>query len=90
MADLGTHPNVYAKVTFSPSGERYPFADPEPIVGFLLGAFGIDRLLWGSNWVCLFERAVPWQTREWIEELDALSAADRAKLLGRNAERLFS
>lgn len=59
MADLGTHPNVYAKVTFGPSGERYPFTDLEPIVEFLLDAFGSDRLLWGSNWVYLFKRALP-------------------------------
>lgn len=89
MADLGRLPNVHAKVTFSPSGERYPFADLEPVVEFLLDAFGADRLLWGSNWVYLFKRALPWQTREWVDELDALSTADRRKLLGRNAERLF-
>jgi len=90
-ADVAAHANTFAKITHTASGPdaRYPFPGIQDRIHRLYETFGPDRLLWGSDYVYHFKKVVPWQTREFVDELPFLSAADRRKLLGRNAERLL-
>jgi predicted TIM-barrel fold metal-dependent hydrolase len=97
LVALAAHPRVWVKVSelnlLSPSG-KYPFADTFPWVRRVYDAFGPDRLLWGTGF--------PGATRvqagrpSLAEELDLIrkeigffTAADREKILGRNAARLW-
>jgi L-fuconolactonase len=72
-------------------------AGPRPVRGVaqrwathLLGAFGAQRLLWGSDWPVL-ELAASY--RDWWDEVHALLAplppADRAAILGANTRRVY-
>lgn len=90
-AAVAEHANAYVKITHTASGPdaRYPFPGIHDRIHRLYETFGPDRLLWGSDYVYHFKKVVPWQTREFVDELPFLSTADRRKLLGRNAERLL-
>lgn len=94
---LAKHPNVWAKLSelciISPS-EKYPYKDTHEWVKRLYEAFGPDRLMWGTGF--------PGATREEAgrpslrQELDLVNkeigfftAADKEKILGRNAAKLW-
>ena len=94
---LARYPNVWVKVSelgiISPSG-KYPYTDTFPWVRRVYDAFGSERLLWGTGF--------PGATRaqggrpSLQEELDLIrkeipffTAADREKILGRNAAKLW-
>jgi L-fuconolactonase len=94
---LAKHPNVYVKVSelmiLSPSKE-YPYRDTFPLVKEVYDAFGPDRLLWGTG----FPGATRAQAdrpslREELaliqREIRFFTAADRAKILGANAAKLW-
>src|SRR5262245_50417154 len=94
---LARHPSVSVKVSelsvISPSGQ-YPYKDTFPWVRRMYDAFGPDRLLWGTGF--------PGATRgeagrpSLQEELDLVrkeipffTAAEREKILGGNAAKLW-
>jgi predicted TIM-barrel fold metal-dependent hydrolase len=94
---LAKYPNVYVKVSelniLSPS-KKYPYKDTYPFVKRVYEAYGPDRLLWGTGF--------PGPTRaqaerpSFDEELALIethipffSAAERAKILGRNAAKVW-
>lgn len=94
---LAKYPNVYVKVSelmiLSPS-KKYPYKDTYPLVKAVYGAFGSDRLLWGTG----FPGATRTQAeRPSLEEELALirkeipffTAADRVKILGGNTAKLW-
>jgi L-fuconolactonase len=94
---LARHPNVWVKVSeltsISVSG-RYPYKDTYPLVKRVYEAFGPDRLLWGTGFpgatrgqaerpslddeLALIEAHIPFFT-----------AADRVKILGGNAAKVW-
>jgi predicted TIM-barrel fold metal-dependent hydrolase len=74
--------NAAIKVTYTPSERRYLFLDVHDHVRALYEAFGPDRLVWGSDYIYHFKRVTPWQTSEFVDELEFLSDADRRKLFG--------
>ena len=94
---LAKYPGVYVKVSelmiLSPS-KKYPYKDTFPLVKAVYEAFGADRLLWGTGF--------PGATRAQAErpsleeelalirkEIPFFTAADRAKILGGNAAKLW-
>jgi L-fuconolactonase len=94
---LAKHPSVYVKVSelsvLSPSKE-YPYRDTFPLVKDVYDTFGPDRLLWGTG----FPGATRAQAdrpslREELaliqSEIPFFTAADRAKILGANAAKLW-
>ena len=94
---LAKYPNVYVKVSelmiLSPS-KKYPYRDTHKLVKEVYEAFGADRLLWGTG----FPGATRAQAdRPTLEEELALirkeipffSDDDRAKILGKNAAKLW-
>jgi len=82
-------PKVYMKISgigYS-SKQDYPHRDVKPLIRRTYEAFGPDRLLWGGLGMSMpeFERNVAM-----FEELfDFATEADRAKIRGLNAARLF-
>ena len=93
MTEIARRPNVVGKV----SGV-IAYADPDswtldtirPYVEHTIGAFGWDRVIWGSDWpVCTLGGGLS----TWVAATQALisgaSAEEKAKLLSGNARRLW-
>ena len=56
---LAEHPNVVVKCSGAPtlSREGYPFADLWPHLRQVIGAFGVERVMWGSDFSRVLGRA---------------------------------
>jgi predicted TIM-barrel fold metal-dependent hydrolase len=94
---LAKYPNVYVKVSelsvLSPSKE-YPYRDTFPLVKDVYDTFGPDRLLWGTGFPgatrAQADRPPLRQELALIQsEIPFFTAADRAKILGANAAKLW-
>jgi predicted TIM-barrel fold metal-dependent hydrolase len=86
---LAELPRVYMKfsgVGYS-SKAGYPYRDVQPLVKRIFQAFGADRILWGGLGMDMgqFEK----QSAMFEEMFAFASEADRAKIRGLNALRLF-
>lgn len=95
---LARHPNVWVKVSeltsVSKSG-KYPFADAYPWVKRVYDAFGPDRLLWGTGYPgaarAFYQRPTLAEELALLREgIPFFTQADRHKILGGNAARLWS
>ena len=93
MSEIARRPNVVGKI----SGV-VAYADPDswtvetlrPYVEHTIGAFGWDRVVWGSDWpVCTLGGGLS----TWVAATHALiagaSADERRKLLSGNAKRIW-
>lgn len=76
-------PNVAVKATALPchSAAAYPFADLHDPLRRVLGAFGPDRVFWGSDWTRL-PCSYGDNLRLFTEALPSLTEAERALVLG--------
>ena len=86
---LAELPHAYMKFTSvrGASKEEYPHLDLKPLARRLIDGFGPDRILWGTlgNNVNAFER----NAAMFDQIFDFISEADRAKIRGLNAVKLF-
>jgi predicted TIM-barrel fold metal-dependent hydrolase len=84
------YPNTVMKLSAVPDKKNYPHSDPVPVVKKLTEAFGTDRLMYGGGYN---EKATGKSYRAERERIAALlthlSDADRAKVLGGTAAKLF-
>jgi L-fuconolactonase len=93
MAPLAALPNVVVKlsgmVTEADWASWTP-ADLRPFVAAVVDWFGVERLMFGSDWpVCLLAASYGGVVTGLEEALGALSADDEAAIFGRNAVRLY-
>lgn len=93
VIDLATLPNIYAKLTFIPTGsaEEYPCRDTHEACHAVIEAFGPDRCVWGSDFPCeLWCPKVSYSKHLNIfkNELGLKPEAKR-KVLGETAHRLW-
>src|SRR5262245_60438836 len=94
---LARYPNVCVKVSELSSllpTKKYPFRDAYPFVKRVYDAFGPDRLLWGTGFpgATRAEAERPTLQQELLliqKEMPFFTAADRAKILGKNAARVW-
>ena len=90
----GPAPRVHVKVSaFYALGRRTPpYDDMVPVIKELVGAYGPERLMWGSD--CPYQLPSPHSYRASIalvrDRLDGLSEDDREWLLRKTAERASS
>jgi len=86
--DLAKYPNVFVKLTSTPScsSQGYPYRNIHPHLKRLIGAFGPRRCFWGtdlsamlSRTKCTYRQAVTMFT----EEMDFLSKEDLEFVMGR-------
>jgi len=78
------------KVSAIPDQRQYPHRDIMPVIKELSGAYGADRMISGGGFDAKATAESYRAARERIaKHLDHLSAADRAKVLGGNAVKLF-
>jgi predicted TIM-barrel fold metal-dependent hydrolase len=87
---LAVYPNIAVKATAVPvhSREGYPFRDVWQTLDQIIDRFGIDRVMWGSDWTRV--RGVTYaEGLRFITENTLLSLSDKRKLLGENLRRIF-
>jgi len=84
------YPNVVMKFSAVPDKKSYPHSDPQPVVKQLTEAFGADRLMYGGGYS---EKATGKSYKAERERIAALlthlSDAERAKIFGGTAAKLF-
>jgi predicted TIM-barrel fold metal-dependent hydrolase len=98
LLNLARYPSVYVKVSelsvLSPSAE-YPWKDTYPWVRQMYDAFGPDRMLWGTGFpgATRAQAGRPSLSEEMAlirTEIPFFNDADREKILGNNAARLWN
>jgi predicted TIM-barrel fold metal-dependent hydrolase len=84
------YPNTVMKLSAVPDKKTYPHSDPAPVIKRLTEAFGADRLMYGGGYN---EKATGKSYKAERERIAALLAhlsdADRAKVFGGTAAKLF-
>ncbi|MES1215590.1 MAG: amidohydrolase family protein, partial [Bacteroidota bacterium] len=94
MREMATHPNVSCKVSgmFTEAAwkewtpvEFYPYLD------VVFEAFGIDRLLFGSDWPVILVAGIYVQWKSLLEKyMENFTEDDRQKLFGGNAVGFYN
>lgn len=95
MRELASHPHVSCKVSgmvTEADWKNWTKKDFYPYLDVVFEAFGVDRLLFGSDWpVCLvaaeYEQVIG-LVRDYMAHV-GFSRADQAKVLGENAARFY-
>jgi L-fuconolactonase len=65
-------------------------SDLRPFVGSVVDWFGVERLMFGSDWpVCLLASTYAGVVEGLGEALGTLSSADQAAIFGANAQRVY-
>lgn len=90
---VAARPNVYCKLSgliTEADWRKWSADDCRPYFDVVFEAFGIDRLMFGSDWpVCLLAGSYQ-RVKDLIGDYTRnLSAADRAKIFGVNAARFY-
>ena len=83
--------NVVIKLTgaCTLSREAYPFNDIWDPVCRMIDAFGVDRCLWGTDWMRAVAFLTHKQGTDVFRDTTRLSASDKAKLMGANTARVY-
>jgi L-fuconolactonase len=93
VLSLSQHKNLYAKLTFVPTGSvtGYPCADMHEACLKIINAFGPERCVWGSDFPCeLWTPKVTYADHLKIfTEALPLKDTARAQILGETARRLW-
>jgi len=94
MKEMATHANVHCKVSglFTEAawkewsaGEFYPYLD------VVFQEFGIDRLLFGSDWPVILVSGIYVQWKSLLEKyMENFPEEDKAKFFGENAVRFYN
>ena len=93
IAEIARRPNVAAKISgvvAYADGASWSVEDLRPFVEHVIGAFGWDRVVWGSDWpVCTLTASLSL----WVAATHAItrgaSVEEREKLFAANARRLW-
>ena len=92
IAEVASHPNVCCKLSglVTEAGPAWTADALQPYVDHLIGCFGADRLLWGSDWpvVDLAGGYAAWVATTG-QLLQSLTAEERANVMGANAQRVY-
>lgn len=89
---LAAHPNVAAKISgvVAYAGADWTVATLRPFVEHVIESFGWDRVVWGSDHpVCTLTADLTRWVNATRELIAGASADEQAKLLHRNAERIY-
>src|SRR5690606_22883628 len=92
ITELAAHPNVAAKISgvVAYAGQDWTVATLRPFVEHVIESFGWDRVVWGSaRPVCTLTANLTRWVNATRELIAGASADAQAKLLHRNAERIY-
>jgi predicted TIM-barrel fold metal-dependent hydrolase len=93
LADLAKHKHVHVKISayYALGAKKPPHTELIPMIKHLIAAFGVERLMWGSD--SPYQLNAPNTYSDSLKLLtthcDFLSAKDREQLLRGTAERVF-
>src|SRR5712691_8066288 len=95
VLDLAQYPNVALKWCHAPtllSDEPYPYRDVLPQLRRVIEAFGVERLMWASDYTqARAETNQTWaQTLYYLLDSDQLSSNEKEWLLGRSVRRALA
>ncbi len=92
LLTLAEHPRTFAKVSgmLHYSRQDYPYADTHPFFAMAKDAWGPERLMWGTDWPMLLDKAgyLPRLTAV-RDEMPFFSQDDLEWVLGKTALRLW-
>jgi L-fuconolactonase len=85
------YPNVAMKATAGPSLSRewYPFLDVRPLIESYIDAYGIDRMMWGTDWTRVTNASYR-SGVDYLREADWLSDDLKVPLFATTARRIFN
>jgi L-fuconolactonase len=88
---LAIYPNISVKLSAAPalSTQCYPFEDLWPYVHQVVGAFGPERVMWGSDWTRVAGFVSYDEGIGYIATTDELSKHDKSLILGQSLRRVF-
>jgi L-fuconolactonase len=88
---LADFPSVYVKLSGYPGGtsEGYPYRTTHPLIERVYGAFGADRLMWGTDWPVCLSRATYREAFESAWNLPFLSDDDRQWVFNGTARKAW-
>jgi predicted TIM-barrel fold metal-dependent hydrolase len=89
---LARYPKVFVKIshTWSLSRQPYPWLDAQEHVERLHAAFGPQRLMWGTDWPIVENRATYAQALTLVrDDMKFLNAEDKRWMLSRTIERVW-
>jgi L-fuconolactonase len=89
LLPLAAYENVSVKLTSIPMLSRtaYPFPDAWPHLHAVIGAFGVDRLMWGSDAI-VFDHPYSHMI-DFLRESGELSRPEKEALLGTTLRRVW-
>jgi predicted TIM-barrel fold metal-dependent hydrolase len=92
--ELAEYPNLALKWSHAPgflSAEPYPHRDMQPWLRKAIDAFGVQRVLWASDYtVSRAETGYSWaHTLHYLLDWDELSETEKEWLLGRSARQVL-
>jgi L-fuconolactonase len=89
---LARYPKVFVKIshTWAVSRQGYPYLDAQENVKRLYAAFGPQRLMWGTDWPLVEERASYRQALTVVrDEMKFLNEEDKSWILSKSIERVW-
>lgn len=89
---LAKYPRVFVKIShmWSLSHQPYPYNDTIPQLNRLLGEFGAQRLMWGTDWpVSLKYLSYAQAVALFRDHLNFLPSADREQILHKTVQRVW-
>lgn len=92
LLDLAQYENVAVKVSgaCTLSHEPFPYNDLWDPLRRVLDAFGFDRCMWGTDWTRAINVVTYEQGVEPFRLTDRLSEEERADLMGRTLQKIYS
>jgi L-fuconolactonase len=84
-------PNLVIKLSGAHdlSREPYPFADTKGPIRQIMGAWGVERLMWGSDWTRDVKKLPYSQTVDYLRDSPAFSDEEKTLILSENLCRIF-
>ena len=96
IVDLAQHDNMYLKLSdvAGRSGQDFPYTDVHPFIKKLVGAFGAERVVWGTGYPGHHRAKHNWPTLDQElqlvrEGLPFLTDAERERILGGTAAEIW-
>jgi L-fuconolactonase len=88
---LAHHDNVTVKLSAGPllTREDYPFSDLWPTIHRILDAYGVRRLMWGTDITTHLDRVTYQQAVDYVRMSDELSDHEKEQIMGANLRRLL-
>jgi L-fuconolactonase len=91
VLDLARYPNVALKLSGAPalSAEPFPFRDLWPHIHKIIDAYGVDRVMWGSDWTRVPNASYEDSVR-FIAESNELTEAQKRAVMGESHRTIFN